>query len=212
MPQYARSLRARRDIKEALVELLRSKQLDQIGMSELARTAQVSRNTLYKHYPNIAQVYEDMVRDFSGRIFTQLAQPGLCKHDGSDGKRPFCELMRNAGPYAGVVREPRFIELLLADEATLETHPTYAKLVAAGHSSSAARELVKFHTYGCFMASQSTRDDEAWAEARCLIDAFVQGGSEALVDDGGELVRLLAEVGVGIRIVEVRVMPVAPLL
>ena len=49
MPQYARSLRARRDIKEALVELLRSKQLDQIGMSELARTAQVSRNTLYKH-------------------------------------------------------------------------------------------------------------------------------------------------------------------
>ena len=56
MPQYARSLRARRDIKEALVELLRSKQLDQIGMSELARTAQVSRNTLYKHYPNIAQV------------------------------------------------------------------------------------------------------------------------------------------------------------
>ena len=184
MPQYARSLRARRDIKEALVELLRSKQLDQIGMSELARTAQVRRNTLYKHYPNIAQVYEDMVRDFSGRIFTQLAQPGLCKHDGSDGKRPFCELMRNAGPYAGVVREPRFIELLLADEATLETHPTYAKLVAAGHSSSAARELVKFHTYGCFMASQSTRDDEAWAEARCLIDAFVQGGSEAILANG----------------------------
>jgi hypothetical protein len=44
MPQYARSLRARRDIKEALVELLRSKQLDQIGMSELARTAHAMPN------------------------------------------------------------------------------------------------------------------------------------------------------------------------
>lgn len=62
-----RVLLTKRLLKEALLELLAQKELGQINVSELCRTADINRATFYKHYavPQdvLREIEQDMVRD-----------------------------------------------------------------------------------------------------------------------------------------------------
>lgn len=65
-PRTARTLRA---LTTALLELLEHKDLNDIGVAELCRVADVHRTTFYGHYRGI----EELAADIFGRIVDRLA-------------------------------------------------------------------------------------------------------------------------------------------
>lgn len=58
----------KRMLKEAMLELLKEKQLSQINVSELCRVAGINRATFYKHYA----IPQDVLREIEGDVVTAL--------------------------------------------------------------------------------------------------------------------------------------------
>jgi AcrR family transcriptional regulator len=64
MPEENQRVRlTKRLLKEALMDLLETKQLQQISVSELCNAAGINRTTFYNHYGNPAEVLEDIERE-----------------------------------------------------------------------------------------------------------------------------------------------------
>lgn len=59
MTQDARIAKTRQRLCRAAIELLRTKDSTDISISELARAADVSRPTIYQHYPDLRDLYAD---------------------------------------------------------------------------------------------------------------------------------------------------------
>lgn len=58
-----RSLRTRSVIKKAVMVLLKTKRLEEIGVSEIAKIALISRNSFYTHYTSVSGVLDDIFLD-----------------------------------------------------------------------------------------------------------------------------------------------------
>ncbi len=58
-----RSVRTRSVIKKAVMVLLKTKRIDDIGISEIAKIALISRNSFYTHYSSVSNVLDDMFLD-----------------------------------------------------------------------------------------------------------------------------------------------------
>ncbi|WP_040473166.1 TetR/AcrR family transcriptional regulator [Fructilactobacillus florum] len=59
-----RSIRTRKAIKTALINLMKTTSLPKISVTEVVRTAGITRATFYLHYQNINQLYDDLCNDF----------------------------------------------------------------------------------------------------------------------------------------------------
>jgi AcrR family transcriptional regulator len=63
-----RSLRTRSVIKKAVMVLLKTKRLEEIGVSEIAKIALISRNSFYTHYTSVSGVLDDIFLDIVNRF------------------------------------------------------------------------------------------------------------------------------------------------
>lgn len=63
-----RSLRTRSVIKKAVMVLLKTKRLEEIGISEIAKIALISRNSFYTHYTSVSSVLDDIFLDIVNRF------------------------------------------------------------------------------------------------------------------------------------------------
>ena len=63
-----RSLRTRSVIKKAVMVLLKTKRLEEIGVSEIAKIALISRNSFYTHYTSVPSVLDDIFLDIVNRF------------------------------------------------------------------------------------------------------------------------------------------------
>lgn len=59
----SRPIRTRKSIKQALLVLLKKKDISSITISELATEAKVSRKTFYLHYTEMSDIIEDIKKD-----------------------------------------------------------------------------------------------------------------------------------------------------
>ena len=66
----ARFQNSAKRIRDALADLLRTKSLMEVTVSELARSASVSRATFYAHYGNLNDVYEELVAEVMSDVRT----------------------------------------------------------------------------------------------------------------------------------------------
>lgn len=64
----ARYLASRRAIKDALISLANEMSLDSIFMVQLAQRANVSRSTLYAHFDNVQDVYDEIIEEFADTL------------------------------------------------------------------------------------------------------------------------------------------------
>ncbi len=69
-----RSLRTRNVIKRAVMVLLKTKRIDDIGVSEIAKIALISRNSFYTHYNAISDVLDDMFLDIINKFDDIIAK------------------------------------------------------------------------------------------------------------------------------------------
>ncbi len=171
--------RTEKSVKDALLKLLAVKPLAVITVSELAREAHVSRSTFYEHFGNPGDVYDVLMAEISGEMSPLMSQVA-CSDGFKPTGKPFCALVRDAGSYAPVVREPRFMESLLDRQHAQEGHDLYAILVDAGYSAAQAKAVCSFQMSGCFSAVRSLSSTEAdWDDVRPVIDRFILGGIAA---------------------------------
>ena len=172
-----RTHKTKKAIRQALLGLLSEKPLDDVGMSELARRAEVSRNTLYQHYGNVHDVFLDIARDFDAQTSPVMSQLECYEGIEPEGTRPFCDLIRKSDEYRAAFDDPRFLDAFLEGTTILEDHSFFKSLVDAGYSPTVAKALSTFQINGCFKAIKAYGADEAtWTEVRDAIDTFICGG------------------------------------
>ena len=171
--------RTEASVKDAMLKLLATKPLAEITISELTREAHISRSTFYEHFDNTIDVYEALVDEVSKEISPIMGQIACSEGFRPVGK-PFCALVNEAGDYASVVREPRFMESIIGQRQTQEGHDLYAILVDAGYSPVQAKAVCSFQMSGCFSAVRSIAPREGeWDDVRPVIDRFILGGIAA---------------------------------
>ena len=179
-----RTKRTDRAVKDALLKLLETKSLANIGMTELAQEAGVSRSTLYTHYGNVIEVFQALVVEFSEEIRSLNTQLKCDSCRVSGAKRPFCMALRAAGPYQPLVLAPEFLHTYLEivfNGPYLST--ALEPYLATGVSEQQARALFTFQMTGCYTAA-TTMDDVLWEENQQAIDQFIRGGMSALRSKG----------------------------
>ncbi len=177
----ARFIRSEERMQHALLALLQHKPLADIGVTELAREAQVSRATFYAHYENVNDVYEQLVQRFMSDI------QGFDEHFDCVGNakscpsQSYCERIREANEYVGVARDAHFFTTMMAFLEESESFSLKEQLVEAGIPKDIARALTLFQMSGCHTLATSERMNNAnWPQIRQAVDRFIEGGVAAL--------------------------------
>lgn len=172
---------ARARIKDALCEVLLTRRMADVTVAEVARAANVSRTTFYAHFDNVGEVYEELVADFQADIQTLPEHLSCVTCRNGEDTVPFCEKVRRAGRFAGVVSDPLFSTVWI-DLVASEARKDYLdRLVAAGLSDGQARAIFRFQLNGCLLVSRTSGEHEGdWGEIRRALDDFIAGGLERL--------------------------------
>ena len=176
----ARFQNSERRIRDALALLLNTKRLADISVSELASKAEVSRATFYVHYDNVGDVFDELVqevmvdvRSFSER-FSCEGPP--CR--GAD-KPLYCERVRAEERYAGVIREARFFPEMMS--LAWADRDCISDAVAKGVDQTIMRAIRLFQMSGCHaVATSDFAKGDDWDRIRRAIDAFIDGGMQAM--------------------------------
>lgn len=176
----ARYMKCEQRIQGALLDLLSKKALTDIGVSELAREAHVSRATFYAHYDNVGDVFNQLVQQALSDVqtfeerFSCNGNP--CKQS---GRRTYCEQIRSNGEWSNVTRDPRFFSSMLSMGDTGE--PLSYDAANLNISKNASEALRLFQMSGCHaVATSKFAKQDDWPATRDLIDAFIGGGLDAI--------------------------------
>lgn len=174
--------RAEERIQNALGELLATKPLADVSVSELACNANVSRATFYSHYGNVSDVFDQLVtktledvRAFEERFHCRT---GSCKEP--EGT-PYCERIRSReeGPWGDIARDARFFPSMMSFLSEVEP-PTF-DAAYLNVSKGIAEALRLFQMSGCHaVATSSIAEHDYWPLVREVLDVFIEGGLEAV--------------------------------
>lgn len=162
-------------ITEALLSFLGETPLDDISVVDLCGRANVSRSTFYAHFSNIADVYQELIRELV--LTTSAIQPQLrCADCTNSNKQPLCELLRPDGKYHNLTNEERFTRTYIDTgmaELNDETTNVYHDVCA---DRDLAHALFCFQMMGCIGAAKTVPESTDWNRVRPVLDAFIRGG------------------------------------
>lgn len=108
--EYRSSRRSRALIRNALLQLMRDKDYDQITITEVARKADINRGTFYAHYKNLGEVLESLQNDIAGQL-AQIFQSLDFPRKGLAGIEQALE-----DCVAFIKKDPEYIRALLSME------------------------------------------------------------------------------------------------
>lgn len=164
------------NLEETLLNLLKTKRLQEISVSALCKQACVSRSTFYAHYSNVANLYRELVRELANETISLRRQ---LKGETDMIRRPFCENIRDER-FGGLVKEERFIQTYLSvcmEEADNGSARAYLDMTKSEY---AAKVISLFQLTGCLAVARIGKDDALWPLARKVVDTFIRGGMNAL--------------------------------
>lgn len=178
--QDARYAKCEKRIQEALLKLLSTKPLADIGVSELSREAKVSRATFYAHYENVGDVFDQLVQQALSDVQTFeerfACDSNQCKQR---GRQTYCERIRSNGEWSSVTKDPRFFSSMMnmADA----TEPLSYDSANLSISKNASEALRLFQMSGCHaIATSRFAKQDDWPIIRELVDTFIEGGLNAI--------------------------------
>ena len=64
--------KTKRNTKHALAQLLQTKPLNKITVTEIAKTAEINKGTFYLHYTDIDDLYNEFIHDMISNIISQI--------------------------------------------------------------------------------------------------------------------------------------------
>lgn len=77
---YRNSLRSKRMLRQAFIELMREKPIDKITVAELTERADLSRKTFYAHYQDIYAMLEEYERETMNEL-TEALEESKQRHE-----------------------------------------------------------------------------------------------------------------------------------
>lgn len=156
-----RCRKTKKAIKNALLTLLKEKNISDISISELADAADINRKTFYNHYTDLDDVFHELEDECVNRIFSLLEGGQITEYI----KEPYpffeklsAEFSSNADSYRLLIASGRNIEIekkgkerlksllesIMAEhmKATPEKYDFFIKFIAAGILSSYSEWLI----------------------------------------------------------------------
>ncbi len=164
------------NLEEALLNLLKTKRLQEISVSKLCERAHVSRSTFYAYYSNVDSIYCELVRELANGTINLKRQ---LKGEIDVSRRPFCENIRDE-KFSGLVKEERFMQTYLSvcmEEIDSGVANDYLDMTKSQY---AAKVISLFQLTGCLAVAKTSKDDALWPLARKVVDTFIRGGMNAL--------------------------------
>jgi len=74
-----RTSKTKRSLQIGLFELLRTKSVDEISVTELSEQADIARRTFYLHYDNIMEIFDDYLQELSDQLENNLKNGRLMR-------------------------------------------------------------------------------------------------------------------------------------
>jgi len=180
MARDIRNERTEEAIVDGLLQLLTEKPLERISVSEVARTAQVSRSTFYAHFSGIDEVFSRTVLEFTKRT-RRLDVQLRCSSCNEPGPGiPFCMQVRESRSFRALVEEPRFLSTYLEIVRADGTNPIATELEKENADPAIIDALIRFQMSGGYSVAINTHSDVNWHKIQSALDAFIRGGLNAL--------------------------------
>ncbi len=165
-------------------------------MTDVAKAANISRSTLYAHFPNVQAIFDACLKDFlaNPRALKEQLRCTKCttqtdRTGAQNNSRAFCEMIRGAGKHQALVDDPHFFSSVMKalEEANdLDVAKEYS---AMGISDRRSKALARFQIAGCLAAALLDDSVTDWAETQETLDTFIRGGIHAVrqAEQGGML-------------------------
>lgn len=175
-----RSLYTKQAVKKAFLQLKEKKDFNSITVSDICRTAKISRSTFYLHYNHTAEVLDEVLDDAAANVRdlmdhlsdTENGQPSRCSY-------PLCKFIRESHDYQCIFFDDsltgRIIKKLsgIYMERFVEGMKKHTRL-----SRTQLEALFCFHINGCFAVSKQFAglNEEKWCPVQQVIDQFIKSG------------------------------------
>lgn len=121
--EYRNSIRSRRFIRQAFLELLQEKKLEKITVTDIVDRADINRSTFYAHFSDVRGLIEEMQREFVEQSLSLLQD--------SD----FLELLQTPIPFLkkwiDIANQNRELYAILGKTAIANNHIEQLKLLLA---------------------------------------------------------------------------------
>ncbi len=174
----------RNAIRDALMELLKTKPYSKISVTEICRLAEINRGTFYIHYYDVDDVLDDILSlafsDVSGTI-----DHVLCPHK-ETCTYPFCQKIQESTDLRPLFLDETISERIIQrlSESSKEDFVSYLMR----HSSltfEQAEAIFYFQINGCLtinrlMLKNNCRD---WHQVQECVDRFIRAGLKELLND-----------------------------
>lgn len=144
-----RVIRSKKQMKGALLKLLKEKNTDKISTSELCKAAGVNRNTFYAHYDHPADLLAEIQKEFTDRI-VPIMQSLFENNDRQTAIVSICRTVKKYSDFCLLFQkhfDESFFQSILAD-VNRETAAYWRKLGFVGTDED-ARMILCFVTAGC---------------------------------------------------------------
>jgi AcrR family transcriptional regulator len=70
--EYRNAIRSRKLIKQAYVDLIKEKNIDNITVMDIVTRADINRGTFYSHYKNVTEVSDQIINEILTTLFEFL--------------------------------------------------------------------------------------------------------------------------------------------
>ncbi len=168
-----------RRIKEAFLDLIAEIPFAEMTIAGVCKSAEVGRNTLYEHYPDLLSVSKACVLDLISKadfMPSQARHPGWSKGEAGE---PMCMLIRRDRRYASMLFDPDLSEMcavMIIEKAVMPTVKSLSDESKAEESALIA--VCCTSVRGCLHSIRDNLDrtDEEWSVIKESIDRYNRGG------------------------------------
>ena len=178
MKQDARALQTKKRLKESLLDLLRTRPLYEISVTELCRTSGIGRTTFYQHYGNLSQVLDELLAEILSQVAHIAAQRAA---GGGDCGWHLCEFVRSNPRVFALFRNESLTGVIL-DRMTSFRRETLIRTLRLNSpwTEKQLEIILRFQTSGCLslIRRSGSMDDEEWRRSKETVDSFLRKGLE----------------------------------
>ena len=132
-----RSKLSRRMLKDALIELMKTKSIHDISIKKVCETADVNRSTFYRYYESPYQLYDEIIADVSEEIRARVER---CPEGPNRLRRMLTDI------FTYIEEERELMLVLLSSNGNIGLGETFSELVSRLSTGNRDSELNMYCT------------------------------------------------------------------
>lgn len=172
-------------IKDAFLELSKTIPYNTITITDICRTAEISRSTFYIHYGNVRDVLGEVIDDALENVGNLMQQFSPNQGDAESCSIPLCIAVRRQEKYHSIFMDENLSSILIEKISTRLYGELYGMLKKNSALSDAEMTTLSFFQLsGCLAVCRKHLKDsnDEWNAKKCLLDRFIGGGIKAFTE------------------------------